>query len=285
MISRMMKILATAACGLGIATGALADGGGQRLITIGGSITEIVHELKAEGRLVGVDSTSMYPASARSFPNVGYVRQLSAEPILALAPDLILAEADAGPPAAVDQLKSAGVGFRMIPEEHSIEGVIRKIGLVADALGMVEQGEELSSRVQARYDAVRARVAGIKDRPRVMFVLSAGKGAPLAAGTGTSAEAIIEMAGGANAIDGFQAYRPLTPEAGVAAQPDIVLVTERTLKLLGGKEALALLPGIQGTPAAENGALFAMDGLLLLGFGPRVPEAVEQLAAILHPGS
>lgn len=275
--------LAAMTIGLGLATSAPAADGNQRLVSIGGSITEIVYALDAQSRLVGVDSTSMYPAEARQFPDVGYVRQLSAEPILSLAPDLILAEADAGPPAAIDQLRAAGVGFRMVEEDHSIDGVIAKINAVAGALGLADRGDALSRAVRTRFDTVTRRLQGITHRPSVMFVLSTGRGATLVAGQETSAEAIIRMAGGRNAVEGFRSFRPLTPEAGIAARPDVVLVTERSLKLMGGAQAVAILPGIEGTPAAENGAIFAIDGLMLLGFGPRTPEAVERLADLLHP--
>ncbi|WP_416897084.1 MAG: ABC transporter substrate-binding protein [Minwuia sp.] len=106
MKSRILMAGLLAVIGLGWPVGASAEGSGQRVVTIGGSITEIVYQLNAQDRLVGVDSTSMFPPQALELPNVGYVRQLSAEPILALAPDLILAEADAGPPAAVDHLRA-----------------------------------------------------------------------------------------------------------------------------------------------------------------------------------
>lgn len=254
-----------------------------RVMSIGGSLTEIIFALGAQDRLVGVDSTSFHPAEAQGLPNVGYLRQLSAEPVLALTPDLIIAEADAGPPAALDQLRDAGVTVLSVPDEPSMAGVVVKIGHVATALHLPEKGAELARQVSQSYRKVSAQVAQAKTRPKVMFVLSAGKGAPLVAGRGTSASAIIEMAGGINPIDGFPDYRPMTPEAGVNAQPDVILVTYRTLKLLGGVDKLKQLPGLGGTPAAENGAIVAMDGLLLLGFGPRTPDAVRTLAAQLHP--
>lgn len=255
----------------------------QRLLSVGGSVTEIVFALGAQDRLVGVDSTSFHPAETRKLPNVGYLRQLSAEPILALTPDLIVAESDAGPPEALGQLREAGVDISLVPDEPSIAGVVAKIGHVAAALGLAGKGDELARQVSENYSRIATRVATTSKRPRVMFVLSAGKGAPLVAGRGTSATGIIEMAGGINPIDGFPDYRPMTPEAGLNAAPDIILVTHRTVKLLGGIEKLKELPGLSGTPAAENGAIVAMDGLLLLGFGPRTPDAVRELARHLHP--
>lgn len=111
------------------AGGETASGGTDRIIAIGGSITEIIYALGAEDRLVAVDSTSMYPASAlERHPDVGYMRALSAEPVLSVNPDVILAIDDAGPPEVLEQLQATGVTVLTIPDEPSIEGLLRRHG-------------------------------------------------------------------------------------------------------------------------------------------------------------
>lgn len=265
---------------------AAADQQPRRIVSIGGAVTEIVYALGAGEHLVAVDSTSSYPAAARQLPDVGYMRALAAEPILALAPDLVLAAADAGPPVVLRQLKAAGVGVVTIAEDPSPAGVVAKIHAVAAALGRPQAGQRLAARVAAAFAAVRSKVSAVlasHDRPRVLFLLSAGSGSPLAAGTGTSAERIIRLAGGDNAIRGYRGYKPLAPEALVAAAPDVLLVAERTLDILGGARSLLARPAIAATPAGRNRRLVAMDGLLLLGFGPRTPAAIATLATQLHP--
>lgn len=271
------------ALGLLFGSAASAAAEPRRIVSAGGSVTEIVHALGAGDRLVGVDSTSFHPPEVRDLPDVGYLRALSAEPVLSLSPDMVLAEADAGPPEALAQLRSAGVEVVTTPDEPDIEGVAAKIDTVAAALGREAAGETLKSEMLARWDEVREAVAATGERPRVLFVLSTGSGAPLVAGQETSAAGIIEMAGGVNAIRDFTDFRPLTPEAGVALAPDVILVTRRTVGMLGGEAALLALPGLAATPAAEAGRVVAMDGLLLLGFGPRTPEAAARLARALHP--
>lgn len=256
----------------------------QRIVSAGGSVTEIVYALGAGDRLVGVDTTSLYPPAVHGLPNVGYLRTLSAEPVLSLAPDLILAEADAGPPDALTQLREAGVEIVMAPDEPDVEGVAAKIDTVAAALGRQDEGDALKQRIRTEWRTVEQAVASTQARPRVLFVLSTGAGAPLVAGLETSAAGIIAMAGGENAVQAFTGYRPLTPEAGVALAPDVILVTRRTLEMLGGEAGLLETPGLGATPAAGKGRVIAMDALLLLGFGPRVPEAAARLAKKLHPG-
>ena len=256
----------------------------QRIVTVGGAVTEIVYALGMAHRVIAVDSTSRFPEEARSKPDVGYMRRLAAEPILAIGPTLLLAVADAGPPAVLDQLREAGLRVELIPDDPSPQGVLEKIHRVATVLRRQEAGRALVAGLRAEFTALRLAVAAVPSRPRVLFLLSIGQGgAPLASGHNTAAAGIIELAGGTNAVDAFEGYRPLSPEAAVAAAPDVILVTNRSLVLLGGLEGLLDIPEIALTPAGEAGRVVAMDGLLLLGFGPRTASAVERLARRLHP--
>lgn len=255
------------------------------VVSIGGSVTEIVHALGQADRVVAVDSTSLYPPSAAEKPDVGYMRQLAAEPILALQPALILAAEDAGPPAVLNQLREAGVPVVLVPDEPTPHGVLDKIGIVAAALGVPARGDALRAGLRAELDGLAAKIAKVSARPRVLFVLSIGLGrVPMAAGSDTSAAGIVELAGGVNAVDGFNGFKPLSPEAAVAAAPEVLLVTDRSLELLGGESGLLAIPEIAVTPAGQARRIVAMDGLLLLGFGPRTARAIRQLASHLHPG-
>mgnify|MGYP001793582770 CR=1 FL=1 len=258
--------------------------GDRRVVAVGGSVTEIVYALGLEDRLLAVDSTSLYPAAATELPNVGYMRQLSAEPILALGPELVLAIEDSGPPAALDQLRDAGVPVVIVPDPYTPEGVLAKIDMVATALGVEEKGRALHSKVAAELAAVREAFGGIGERPRVLFLLAVSKSrAALAAGRDTSAEGIIALAGGINAIDGFESYKPLSPEAAVAAAPEVLLVGSRSLDLMGGMDSLLAIPEIALTPAGRERRVVVIDTLLLLGFGPRTAQAAAQLGRQLHP--
>ena len=269
-----------------IAAGSASPAAAQevaRVISVGGSITEIVYELGAGDRLVAVDTTSSYPPQADDLPDVGYMRQLSAEPILALEPDLLLLVEDAGPPATIEQLRAAGVSIVTLPDQPTLDGIRQKVRQVAQALDLNEAGEQLVTQIESAQQDVAAKLADLPERPSVLFLLSVGTGAPLAAGTETSAAGIIEMAGGRNALADFTGFRPLSPEAAAATRAEVVLVTDRTLERLGGRDALLSRPELAASPAAEAGRLVSMDGLLLLGFGPRTPQAVAELAEALHP--
>ena len=182
-----------------------------------------------------------------------------------------------------DQLREAGVPVAIVPDEPSPAGVLAKIARVASVLGAEEEGKALATRLETDLASLAAVVHGLPGRPRVLFLLSIGRGAPLAAGRDTAAAAIIGLAGGVNAVDAFDGYKPLSPEAAVAAAPEILLVSERSLRLLGGRDGVLDIPEIRLTPAGRARRVVAMDGLLLLGFGPRTGEAIRLLAGALHP--
>lgn len=253
-----------------------------RIVSIGGSVTEIVYALGAQDRLVGVDTSSLYPEEARRLPQVGYLRQLSAEGVLSLRPTLVLATNDAGPPTALAQIRSAGVPLKIIPSEHSVEGIKAKIRAVAQALGLEARGEELVQQFARDMGEARALVAQARTRPRVIAIVARGPNAINVAGTHTAIDEMIKLAGGINAVSGLEGYRSLTPEAAVAAAPDVILVTSRGLESIGGVEALLRTPGLALTPAGQHRRVVALDDLLLLGFGPRTGQAVRELCLKLH---
>lgn len=251
-----------------------------RVITLGGSVTEIAVALGAEDRLVARDTTSNFPESIRALPDVGYIRALSPENILALDPTLIVAEGDAGPPEAVEVLKAAGIPFVLVPEANDPNGVVAKIAAVADALDL--PGDALAAEVQAGLDAASARAAEVPTPKRVLFILSLQGGRVMAGGEGTEAEGIIRLAGGINAATGFQGYKPMTDEAVLAAGPEVILMMEREGDLSISDADVLAQPALSQTPAAQAGAIVRMDGMLLLGFGPRTPDAAKALHDSLY---
>lgn len=257
--------------------------GAQRIVSIGGTVTEIIHALGEGERVIAVDSTSTYPQSAADKPDVGYIRQLSAEGVLSQKPDLIIAEAGAGPADAIAILKASGVAMVSIPTPPEAEAIAGKIRAVGAAVGTPDAAEKLATDVDAGLSALKQKIAAISaPKKRVLFALSLSNGRIMAAGTNTSADAIIRLAGGVNAAGDVTGYKPLSDEAVIAAAPDVVLVMDNPQLHLTAEQAFAL-PALQTSPAAKTGAFIAMDGLYLLGLGPRTPAAALDLAARLYP--
>jgi len=258
----------------------------ERILSIGGGVTEVVAALGEEGRLVGRDTTSTYPATVTDLPDVGYMRALSPEGVLSVAPDLILLTEGAGPPETLETLRETGVKLVPVPEGHTPEAVLEKVRTVAAALGVAEKGEALATRLDAEMtDAVTAVARETGPKPRVLFILSNAGGRLTGAGAGTSAEAMITLAGGQNALTGFAGYKALGDEAIAAAAPEVILMMARTGEDAGGHGAadVATHPALVATPAGQAGRVVRMEGMMLLGFGPRTPEAITALHAALYP--
>jgi len=279
---RIVKRRALIALGL-VAAALPARAQTQRVVSVGSALTEIVYALGAEKMLVGVDTTSLYPAAARSLPQVGYMRALSAEGVLALKPTLVIATTAAGPATTLDQLKATGIEVLILPDHYDYESVVAKIELVGKLTGKTAEAQAMIAQGRADMASLAAKLAAVPARPRVLFLLSMGGGAPQAAGANTAADGIIKLAGGTNAVEGYSGYRPLTPEAVIASRADFVLVTRQTVEAMGGIEKILAQPALSQTPAGKSGRVLQFDTLLLLGFGPRTPEAATQLAVALHP--
>lgn len=254
-----------------------------RIVSVGSALTEIVYALGAEGLLVGVDTTSQYPAAAQTLPQVGYIRALSAEGVLSLKPALVIATTAAGPATTLDQLRATGVEVLVLPDHYDYDSVIAKIAAVGRVTGKQPEAEAVIARGRADMAELAKLLSASTGKPRVLFLLSMGGGAPQAAGRDTAADGIIRLAGGANAIDSYAGYRPLTPEAVIASRADFVLVTRQTVQAMGGIETVLNQPALRQTPAGRAGKVLEFDTLLLLGFGPRTPQAAQELAMALHP--
>ncbi|MCP9484103.1 hemin ABC transporter substrate-binding protein [Shimia sp. CNT1-13L.2] len=252
----------------------------QRVVSAGGSITEIVYALGQEHRLVARDTTSNYPEAAHDLPNVGYVRRLSAEGLLSVDPDLILVEEGGGPPETLDVIRETAIPVITVPLGFDRDAVEAKIKVVAEALDVEEKGRELASQVLAEIDAAVAESQ--LNGKRVMFVLALQGGRILAAGQNNAAEGMIHMAGAENAVQGFEGYKLLTDEAVIMANPDIILVMNSRRGMDLSDEALLANPTLASTKAGVAGAILRMDGMFLLGFSVRTGQAVRALAGGLQ---
>jgi iron complex transport system substrate-binding protein len=258
-----------------------------RIVCVGGALTEIVFALGAQSCLVGVDSTSIFPEQAQQLPQVGYARTLSAEGVLALAPTHLLVTEEAGPLSVLRQVSSVGVSVQMLDSGYRFEGLIDRIARVGRLVGREVEAQALIVRLQHEWAQLRPELSihslsmpSVAPQ-RVLFLFSHRANRLMAAGVDTGAHAMIEYAGAINATQGFSGYKLLTPESLVAAQPDVVLLTDHGLQAIGDRSAISKLPGMSQTPAGRHQRFIVMNAGLLLGFGPRLPAAVNILKSHL----
>ena len=249
-----------------------------RVLSLGGAVTEIIYALGEGDRVIGRDSTSSFPPEVLDLPDVGYVRRLSPEGVLSMAPDVIIGTEGLGPPETLQVLQGANIPLTLVPEGYDGAAISEKIRIVAEALGVPGKGAELSQQVsEALAKALSERETD--DTPRVMFILSMQGGRIMAAGSNTGAQGIITLSGGVNALEGFEGYKQVTDEAILLADPDVILMMDRSGDHAADDAVILEHPVLGATKAAQSGAIVRQPGLVLLGFGPRTPEAVRALNA------
>lgn len=257
----------------------------SRIVSVGGDVTEIIYALGLAGRIVAVDTTSNFPPQAlKEKPNVGYMRALSSEGVLSAAPTVIFASERSGPPEVVKTLKSASVTYFEVPDRFSPDGVTAKIRLLGKALEAEPRAEELARKVEDDFKALGEGRARIKRPARVLFVLSVQNGRVVAGGSNTSADAILKLAGAENVAGSFEGYRPLTDEAIIELAPEAILAMRRSSDTDNHDVGQILaVKGIEASPAGAAKKLIMMEGLYLLGFGPRAPAAARELMGRFYP--
>ncbi len=259
-----------------------ADTKPSRIVAIGGSVTEIVYALGEEARLVGRDSTSVYPPEALKLPDTGYIRALSPEGVLSLNPDLILGAGWRRPAAGAGDAEVGRRPHRDDPEGFDRQAIIDKIGAVGAALGVEDKAKSLAASVEAALDRAVAASSEQGRKARVMFVLSPRQGRLMASGSKTQADGIIRMAGAENVLANIEGYKPVSDEAVIAAAPDVILMMTGAGDHAASDDAVLALPAIAETPAGKAKRIVRMDGMYLLGFGPRTADAIVSLHEALY---
>ena len=254
-----------------------------RIAVAGGSITEILFALDAQDKIVALDTTSNYPLQAKEFPSIGYVRNLSSEGLLSLNPTLVLGENDMGPPAVLNQLERTGIDIKIIEEKHSALGILNKITCIGTIINQAERTLEFINynlMPQIEQLDILASKNELSDY-KVMFILNVQSGSPIVSGKGTSAHGLITMTGARNIVSQHDGWKQISPESIIKASPDAVVITQRGLDSYGTLEALYTHPSLSLTPAFQNKRVIVMDGMAMIGFGPRTIFSAVKIAASL----
>jgi iron complex transport system substrate-binding protein len=261
----------------------------SRLVSLNGDLTEIIFELGLGENVVGVDVTTTFPPEAAALNDegqtVGFAQQLTAEAVLRLEPTLVIGDQQVAPIEAIEQLRAAGVPVIILETQVTLQGVEVKIGQVAEILGVPEAGRELADRVGGEIESAVALGEADDTDPRVAFVYVRGPQVVFLFGAGMPTQAMIEGAGAidAGAATGVFGPVPLTPEALVAAAPDVFVLPEAGLAALGGVEAFLALPGVAETPAGQQEAFLAYDEAYFFNLGPRTGQALDEFVRDLYP--
>jgi iron complex transport system substrate-binding protein len=242
-----------------------------RVVSLGGSVTEIVYALGAQDLLVGVDQSSLYPPEAQSLPSVGYYRRLPPEGVASLKPTLVLASAHAGPPQIIDQLTLLGIDVLQLSDEPTVQSLESRVMAVAQALGKQAQGRALLAQFHLAWSQAQAQAT--EPMSAMMVVMRAGR--LLGAGGDTNASVVLTQSGLTNALAAQRSYQPISAEAVSALAPQVLIVTTSTVQSMGSLEAVKAHPALRLTPAVRNNRVVVLDDLLAQGFGLRVTQAID----------
>ncbi|MFG6247777.1 heme/hemin ABC transporter substrate-binding protein, partial [Vibrio diabolicus] len=219
-------------------------------------------------------------------PKVGYHRRLSAEGLLTLRPTKVIGSDEMGPKTALNQLKAAGVDVEIVNTDANVDGLYQRIDQIANLMNRQAKAEDLKQDVKAQVQALNANQPAQAQKKKVLFLLI-HEGRPAnVAGSETTPDAIIQLAGGLNpAADQLSSYKPLSTEAMVEMQPDVILVSGRSYETLGGADAiLKAMPLLAATPAGMNKNIITIDGHALVGgLGLKSLAEAERLNALLYP--
>lgn len=255
----------------------------QRWVSAGGALSEWVAALGGESKLVGVDTTSQHPASLKALPSIGYQRQLSAEGILSLRPQVLVGTEEMGPPPVMAQIRSAGVQVEMFsarPDLPTLKGNLQHLGAL---LGSEAKASELFTGYEQALEQQKRWVATAQathKAPGVLMLIGNAGGKQLIAGKDTAADWMLQQAGGRN-LATHSGYKPFSVESLAGLSPEVLVFADRALT---GEAARAALfkenPILASTPAAKHARVFELDPTLLVGgLGPRLPQSLVQLSA------
>lgn len=245
----------------------------QRIVSLNGTLTELLFEFGLGDAVVAVDVTSTFPEQVQRLPKVGHSRSFQAEGILMHNPDVIIGKAEEVSPELRKQLEGTGVRVLVLEQEYSKEGTANLIKTVATELNIEHKTETLLERLNQDF----TRISALSNKPRAMFIYARGAGTLLVAGSNTQMHALIDLAGGKNCFEELEGFKPLTAEGLVKHNPEVVILFEKGMESLNGREALASVPGITQTDAFKNDNFIIIDGQLASGFGPRLGIAAAEL--------
>ncbi|WP_321470309.1 ABC transporter substrate-binding protein [Halarcobacter sp.] len=247
----------------------------SKIVSVGGSITETIVAFGHQDDLIGVDLSSSYPKDLKSkLPNVGYWLSLPQEGILSLKPEIAIISSQAKPKKVVDNLTNYGIKTHIIEDKPSIDSAKRKILQIGKILGEDKKAEEIISRIDTNISKINEQIKG-KNKPKVLFVFSRGKGTMMAAGPKTKPGVMIELAGGKNAVD-FDQYSKISPESILKMNPDVIIKSNHA-----GDSGLDDKI-VASTNAGKNGQIYSIDMLLISGFTVRVDSALQKLSCMLN---
>lgn len=255
----------------------------QRIVSISPSMTEVLFAIGAGNQLVGRDDFSVYPEAAAEITSIGSLWEgLPTEAILALEPDLIVA-AQIISEEHVQTLRDLGLTVFWQSNPYDFESLYANLRELAAITGHQDDTETLIADLTARVSVVQETLSSVADTPSVFYEVDATDPSnPYSAGAGTFIDYIINQSGGTNVAASVEGeYPQISVEALIDLNPDVILLSDAVYGIT--PESVAARPGWEAITAVQKNAIYPIDPNIMSLPGPRLVNALEEVARLLHP--
>lgn len=255
----------------------------KKIVSLSPPITEMLFAVGAGEQVIGRDTFSDYPESAKALPDIGgSYGKYNLETIVSLAPDLVIAGA-INTPELVQSLEDVGLKVYYLANPSNLDGTFTALQTLGALSGHAKEADKLVKDLRSRVDAVKASLKDVAIKPTVYYELDATDPAkPYTPGPGTFYTALIEAAGGVNigaSLSGEWAQIGL--EALLTTDPDLILLGDAMWGIT--PDSVAQRPGWDALTAVKEGRVLPFDDNLIARIGPRQVDGLEALARVLHP--
>jgi iron complex transport system substrate-binding protein len=258
------------------------EGPAQRIVSMAPSNTEILFAVGAGDQVVGRDDISDYPPEAGTIASIGSTYgELNTEAILALEPDLVLA-ATITSPEQIQTLESLGLTLYLLPNPMTFEELFANIVTVGELTGRVDEAQALAEELASRVQAVTAAVEEVPRVPVFYEVDGTDPSAPWTTGSGTFQDLLIYMVGGENIADEIEGWGQISLEAIVTSDPAVIFFGSGAW-IPTTAESLAARSGWGSIRAVQEGSVYDIDTNWIDRPGPRLVDALERMAQLVHP--
>ena len=251
-----------------------------RIVSLTPATTEILFALGVGDRIVGkVEDFTPYPPEVSAIPDVAKFGEVDVEKIVSLGADVVIAGGNSfNPPDKIAQLRKLNVPV-LVVYAPDIAGVLADIELTGDAVGRSSEARDLTASMQAAFDQVQAATADLA-KPRVFYELDASQKIYTAADSSFLAE-MLTLAGGEPITTGSTTNFEIPLETLVTADPELILLGDAAYGTTA--DAVKARTGWAGMTAVKNGAIVAVDDVIISRPGPRLVDGLRALALAIHP--
>jgi len=261
-----------------------------RIVCLSKHLTEMVFALGKGHDIVAVDLSSTYPDSAKLLKTVGYHRALSAEPIISMAPDLVIHSNDVGPENVLPQLKDAGLNIKVFGGANTIDSAKLLLKELGKFFGVEKKADSIISKMDEGitkakdtiksmniHDSLRVMIIHFGLRNNNYFVMSGRNGV---------GDKMLRLAHATPALYDGKGSREMNAEAVAMANPDVIVATDFGFDRMGSMDKFITdVPGVSLTNAGKNKRIVRFEEHDLIYFGPRSGDNILKLVHLLYPGS